>query len=358
MEATPAIAISASRASNAVEGSARQTDRYHNRDVSDFDYSYTTPSLFAQDEYTLNPAVTVSASGPLDFHNRYGTFFNPRLSALIRMGHGFTTRISTGTGVFAPTPFTEETEATGLARIHPLANVRAERAWSASGDLGWKSEQFEFNATAFGSVIRHPVVLRDLDIVNLNGPTRTAGTELLLRYRRGHFNFVASHTYTHSTEIDRDSGMRTTVALTPRHTAGFDAMWEDKDRGRVGFEVYYTGRQQLEDKPYRVASIPYVVFGILVERRLGFFRAFVRFSGDPQGYARTLLQFAAETRQGNRWVGGVTMAQHKISQRIERILTLQRPGCGVLSRTAWAALVVFLQSLRVGRRGAGRLDEP
>ena len=69
--------------------------------------------------------------------------------------------------------------------------------------------------------------------------------------------------------------------------------------------------------------------------------ASVRFSGDPQGYAETLLQFAAAARQGDRWIGGVTMAQHKISQRIERVLAFQRPGRGVLSRTAWVALVVM-----------------
>jgi iron complex outermembrane receptor protein len=256
-------------------GSALQADRYRNRDVNRFDYTYTTPSLFAQDEYSPNSRVTFSGSGRLDYHNRYGTFFSPRISALIRLPRGLTTRISTGTGIFAPTPFTEETEATGLSRIQPLSNVRAERAWSASGDLGWKSEQFEWNATVFGSVIRHPVVLRDLEIVNLAGPTRTVGTELLARYRHGRFNFVATHTYTRSTELDRNSGVRDTVALTPRHTAGFDAMWEDKDKGRVGFEVYYTGRQRLEDNPYRSASVPYVVFGILVERRFGPLRVFI-----------------------------------------------------------------------------------
>ena len=86
---------------------------------------------------------------------------------------------------------------------------------------------------------------------------------------------MATHTYTRSTELDRNSGIRDSVALTPRHTAGFDAMWEDKDKGRVGFEVYYTGRQRLEDNPYRSSSIPYVVFGILVERRVGPLRVFL-----------------------------------------------------------------------------------
>jgi outer membrane receptor for ferrienterochelin and colicins len=264
-----------SRGHNWTVGSAAQTDRYRNRDVTGFDYTYTTPSVFAQDEYSPTTAITFSASGRLDFHNRYGTFFNPRISALLRFPHGFTTRISTGTGIYAPTPFTEETEATGLSRLHPLSNLRAERAWSASGDLGWKSEGFEWNATVFGSVIRHPVVLSDLDIVNLAGATRTMGTEFLARYRHGRFNFVATHTYTHSTELDPGTGARDWVALTPRHTGGFDAMWEDKDKGRVGFEVYYTGRQRLEDNPYRLSSIPYFVFGILVERRFGPLRAFI-----------------------------------------------------------------------------------
>jgi iron complex outermembrane receptor protein len=46
-------------------------------------------------------------------------------------------------------------------------------------------------------------------------------------------------------------------------------MWEKHDVGRVGFEAYYTGRQQLEDNPYRQASKPYFELGFMVERRFG-----------------------------------------------------------------------------------------
>jgi iron complex outermembrane receptor protein len=250
-------------------GSAIQSDRYRNRDVAGFDYTHITPSLFAQDEYAVSPSITISGSGRLDIHNRYGTFFNPRLSALFRLPRNYTARVSAGTGVFAPTPFTEETEATGLSRINPLGELDAERAWSLSGDFGWKNDWIEWNATTFGSVVRHPVRLEGLDIVNADGPTRTFGTEIVTRLRRGRFNIVATHTYTHSTELDRNGGARELVPLTPRHTAGFDAMWEDPDEGRIGFEVYYTGRQHLEDNPFRSSSLPYWVFGILVERRFG-----------------------------------------------------------------------------------------
>jgi len=40
--------------------------------------------LFAQDEYRISDALTLSASARLDQHNRYGTFFGPRLAMLWR----------------------------------------------------------------------------------------------------------------------------------------------------------------------------------------------------------------------------------------------------------------------------------
>ena len=42
-------------------------------------------------------------------------------------------------------------------------------------------------------------------------------------------------------------------------------MWEDHDKGRLGLEVYYTGRQRLEDNPYRTKSRPYFHVGVLGE---------------------------------------------------------------------------------------------
>jgi beta-lactamase regulating signal transducer with metallopeptidase domain len=69
--------------------------------------------------------------------------------------------------------------------------------------------------------------------------------------------------------------------------------------------------------------------------------ACVRFFGDPQRYAKTLLHFAAAARHGYRWIGGVSMAQHKISLRIERILELVQPGPGTLSRAGWATIALI-----------------
>jgi len=58
--------------------------------------------------------------------------------------------------------------------------------------------------------------------------------------------------------------------------------------------------------------------------------ACVRACGDAPRYAETLLEFASAASRKDRLIGGVAMAQYRISQRIERVLALRRPGSGVL----------------------------
>jgi len=67
--------------------------------------------------------------------------------------------------------------------------------------------------------------------------------------------------------------------LTPRHALGVVTTVEQEGRSRLGLELYYTGRQALEDDPYRAESRPYLVVGLLGERAFatpaGVARAFV-----------------------------------------------------------------------------------
>ena len=269
-------------------GVAMQADRYRNRELPAFDFTHAVPGVFAHQEWTPGARLTLAGSARLDDHSTYGTFVNPRLSALGRLGGAWSVRASAGTGFYAPTPFTEETEVTGLARLRPLdATLRAEKARSASLDVGGAVGPFEVNGTLFGSVIDRAVQLRAtagdatrFELINAAGPTRTYGGELLARYRHEPWHLTASYTYTRSTESDPeriDPGARREVALTPRHSLGLVGMWEEEGRTRVGLELYYTGRQALEDNPYRAASKPYVVTGLLAERRVGPARLFVNF---------------------------------------------------------------------------------
>jgi iron complex outermembrane receptor protein len=111
-----------------VVGGAYQHDGYAARDQPMFDYSFGVPAVFAQDEFAVG-AVRASFSGRLDVHDEYGTLASPRASVLWRPGIEWTVRVSAGGGAFAPTPFVEDTDETGLSRIAPLEGLEAERAW-------------------------------------------------------------------------------------------------------------------------------------------------------------------------------------------------------------------------------------
>lgn len=265
-----------------VGGLALQQESFRGRDVAGLDYRYLIPSIFAQDEYTLGGWATLAASARADHHSEYGAFLSPRLSLLLRPFAEWNLRLSAGTGYFAPTPFTDETEETGLARLLPLEGVRAEQARTASLDLGGVVRPVELNATLFGSSIEGALALRESatrpgwwEIHNLPGRTLTYGTELLARLTAEPFHLTASHTFLRSREPDREAGGRREVPLTPRHSVGVVGMWEEEGRTRLGIELYYTGRQALEENPYRRVSEPYVILGFLAEQRLGRMRVFL-----------------------------------------------------------------------------------
>lgn len=271
-----------------VVGTALQQDRYAPRDVPRAAYRFTAPAVFAQDQFDVGPRASVSASARLDAHSEYGALFGPRVSLLVRPSPAWTTRLSVGGGSFAPTPFTEETDETGLARLAPLQGLRAEQAASFNADLTWTHGPFEITATTFGSRVAHAVQLATrpagevtpatpwtVALVNAAQPTRTWGTEVLARYKRGALVLMATHAWTRSTELDVDAALRREVPLTPRHAVSFNAMLEGEQWGRAGIEAYYVGRQWLEDDPYRDTSRTYVLLGGLFERRVGAVRLFV-----------------------------------------------------------------------------------
>ncbi|KHL24219.1 ligand-gated channel [Croceibacterium mercuriale] len=266
-----------------IGGVAYQRDTFRSQTFSIFDYTYEVPSVFGQLEQDLSPDLTMAGSARLDFHNKFGTQFSPGLSLLYRPGF-WTVRLSGGRGFYAPTPFVEEIEAAGLSRLAPIEGLEVETATNASVDLGYKRGPLEANVTLFGANMRNTTELLPLDVpggvsrvrlINLPGTTRTRGTELLLRYRWEDLALTGSYVYVDADEESPDGSGRRRVPLTPKHTAGLVAMWEQHDKGRLGLEIYYTGRQSLDDNPYRTRSRPYFEVGLMGEIAVGNARLFL-----------------------------------------------------------------------------------
>jgi outer membrane receptor for ferrienterochelin and colicins len=252
-----------------VGGVAIERERFQPIDTPQFAYTYTTPGVFVQDDVDVARWFALSASARLDHHSEFGTFLNPRISGLLRRGQ-WSSRLSYGTGFFAPTPVTEETEAAGLSRLSVAGPIKAERGTSTSIDLTRVAGPLSATLTAFYSRVVDPVDVEHMDhyvLRNLPNATRNAGVEAIAIWKTKDFSFVGNYAFIHSRQ-DADSG-RAAVPLTPQHSVGLDAAWELGDVWRLGVEWYYTGRQRLDANPYRDESAPYHVFGILASRRVG-----------------------------------------------------------------------------------------
>jgi iron complex outermembrane receptor protein len=184
-------------------------------------------------------------------------------------------RASFGTGFFGPSALTEETEAAGLTRLLMPEPLRAERGRSASVDITRASGPVSTTLTVFASRITDSITVdRDTEYAIRNAAkTTNIGAELLATYRREPFALTGTYTYVRAREYDR--GGIVEVAMTPRHSAGMVGVLENEDSGRIGVELYYTGTQQLEANPYATRSEPYVIVGVLAERRFGRLRLFI-----------------------------------------------------------------------------------
>ena len=258
-------------------GAAVQSDGLSGAKLSNAGYRFLTASLFGQDTYSPIEQFSVSATVRLDHHSRYGTFLSPRVSALSRFTDGWAARVSGGGGFFAPTSLVEEADVVGLARVRGFPRLSSEKIAQASADLTRTLGPVEITGTVFTARLSHAVVVEEnsptsgvLTLSNAPIPTRTAGVNLFAVYNQEPIAVTALYSYTRSTEWSPERAQRAETALTPRHAAGLDVAFEEDEIGtRVGLEIFYTGRQRLDDDPYRTSSIPYTTFGLLIEQSLG-----------------------------------------------------------------------------------------
>ncbi|QBG36486.1 TonB-dependent receptor plug domain-containing protein [Litorilituus sediminis] len=260
-------------------GAAFQKDQYTSDSYAEFNYHYQVPGLFTQVDYDASEQVSMSFSARSDWHSEYGTQVSPRIS-LLYSPENWIIRGAYGQGYFAPTPFIEDLDETGLSRLAPLEDLKEEQASTASLDISYIQGSVETSMTLFASDIDNVTELEEINpldnstdkqvrIVNASGMSEIRGAELLMRYRWHDIKFTGSYLYTDATK-ESDNGLnRVPIALTPEHSAGLVVMWEEHGSHLLGFEAYYTGTQRLEDNPYRDKSKAYWHLGLLGQITFG-----------------------------------------------------------------------------------------
>lgn len=258
-----------------VVGVAYQMSRYRNTDVAWHEYDFRTPSLFGQISWTPVQRFSTTLAGRCDDHNVYGAYCSPRLSVLVHAAEGWSVRLSGGTGFFAPTPFTEESEPLGLTPIAPLA-VRAERGSNASLDITGKLGHVELTTTLFTNELTHalslgaPAVPGPFPLVFANAPrpSRTSGGEIFAVYDVPPIVVTAFYAYLWGSEWDFAAGRARETPRTPRHNFFVDLAWETPTTW-IALEVNWIGRQALTDDPALTRSRSYANVELLVSRTMG-----------------------------------------------------------------------------------------
>jgi len=269
------------------------------------DYKYTTIGGFIQNTVDLSEAVTIESGIRGDYHNEYGFFFLPRISALWKINSQVSTRLGGGLGYKAPTVFTEEAERLQFRNVLPVdvANTKAERSYGANYDINYRSKFFDnligfsINQMFFYTRVNDPILLTAQPDGNLSyqqpqGNLNTKGMETNMKLTYGDFKLFVGYTLA---DVKQEIDNRTTAyTLVSRHRLNNVLMYEVEDKWKIGAEAYYFSPQKLNDG---ATGKSYWTTGIMVEKIWERFSLFINFEN---------LTDTRQTRFDSIYTGSIT----------------------------------------------------
>jgi outer membrane receptor for ferrienterochelin and colicins len=257
----------------------------HTSGVALRDYNYTTIGGFLQNTVDLSEAVTIESGIRGDYHNKYGFFFLPRVSALWKINSEISTRLGGGLGYKAPTVFTEEAERVQFRNVLPVDvnNTKAEHSLGANYDINYRTKLFDglvnfsINQMFFYTRVNDPILLTPMPDGNLsyqqpNGNLNTKGMETNVKLTYGDFKLFLG--YTLANVKQEVNGQTTDYTLVSRNRLNNVLMYEVEDKWKIGAEAYYFSPQKLNDG---ATGKSYWTTGLMVEKLWERFSLFINF---------------------------------------------------------------------------------
>jgi len=256
-------------------------------------YQYTTVGAFLQNNYRVRPWLTLETGMRGDYHNRFGFFALPRVSALFRLSEHLTSRLGGGLGYKAPTIFTEDAESIGFRNVLPINQGTAQAETSRGGnfDVNYHTSLFEVldvsvNQLFFYTQLNHALVLDIPAIItpgagtipyqfaNADGPIRSRGLETNVRVGYEDFQLYAGYSLVDTRRQYSSADYNSAIPLTAKHRVNLVGVYEQEGKFRVGLEAYYIGRKPLSTGE---VSPSYWLLGAMGERRWKHFSVFLNF---------------------------------------------------------------------------------
>jgi len=256
-------------------------------------YQYVTTGAFLQNNFKATSWLTLETGLRGDYHNRFGLFVLPRVSALFRLSDKLTSRLGGGLGYKAPTIFTEDAESLGYRNVFPIgqAAAQAETSQGANFDVNYRTSLFgvldvSVNQLFFYTRLNHALVLDIPAIItpgstsgayqfaNANGPISSRGLETNVRVGYEGFQLYAGYSLVDTRRRYTGEAFNSPIPLTAKHRVNLVGVYEQEGKFRVGVEAYYIGRKPLSTGEQ---SRSYWLMGLMGERRWQHFSLFVNF---------------------------------------------------------------------------------
>ncbi|WP_300631922.1 TonB-dependent receptor [uncultured Duncaniella sp.] len=238
------------------------------------DFSLNTFGAFVQNTTNIGERVVLESGLRGDYVHDYGFAFLPRVSALYRVNEKFSTRIGGGFGYKPPSIFTEESERLQFENVLPIDSKfnKLERSYGGNVDFNYRTAFadgkviFTVNQLFFYTYLRHPLELKREDnglyrFYNIAGNMHSKGAETNVKVKYSDFSLFVGYTFTDARV--KENGISHKKTLTPQHRVNSMLMYEIEDSWRVGYELYYVGKQHLTDG---LMGKDYVTMGFMIQK--------------------------------------------------------------------------------------------
>jgi len=263
------------------------TDQFTQKDTDSsraLDYKHLTYGAFIQNTWNALEKFTLETGLRSDYHNEYGIFILPRISAMFKQSENFSSRLGGGFGYKVPTFFTEDAERIQYRNVLPIntATSKAEKSVGGNFDINYKfriTDEFSMaiNTMFFITRVEDPLVLVPLDdgFYEFRQPagslkTRGIETNLKLTYK----NFKLFTGYTLADVKEHYNNNSTIFPLVAKHRLNNVLMYEIEEKLKIGFEVYYFSPQELNDGQ---TGKQFFIMGLMIEKLWDSFSLFINF---------------------------------------------------------------------------------